>query len=659
MKLEKITLCNFKNFKGEHTLNVSVSGNDKKNIILIGGINGSGKTTLLEAIRLCLYGKRMNGYLTSNKEYERYIRRMKNRKSLKSNDKDFYIKIDLKLDELVPSLNLTMKRSWDLNGKKVNEKFDLLRDNEPLEIIPPEYWEDYTLSLIPPHISEFFFFDGEKVKNLAVGDNADKILRESIRDIFGLNLYETLAHDLKALTGVIKKRNIKNKDIEIKLEEKENEIKTLEKRIKTLERKKKENVGNKFELYDNKIEIENKLRLKAGSVAKERDEIIVKLDDFKSEIGPINDEIRQMCGSILPLILASDLCDDLINQLETERKVKEVKFSTKLLKDLQKEFMKESKSIKNINQKIRKELDHTFSYVVKNMIMGVTNYRLIHDLSPSEASKVEDFLKKSRQSMKRQLKKSLKHREKINLEMKKLQENMKKVPSDSYIGDYIKKISSIDTKMELLERDNENIENEIKQLNIAIKTHYDEIDALQEKIICQKEDREKIDLCYKITKTVLKFNNAVIQSGLIDLENGVTEKYSELANKDDMVERIKINHSDFSTELIDFEGDSLTKEDISAGEKEIYALSILWGLANMSNKNLPMIIDSPLAKLDNGHVGNIIKKFFPQASDQVIILSHDREISEKEYNKIRRHVGREYRLTLNEVNKIKPGYFFK
>ena len=81
MKLEKITLCNFKNFKGTHQLDVSVPSGNGKNIVLIGGINGSGKTTLLEAIKLCLYGKRMNGYVVSSNEYDKYIRRMKNKKS--------------------------------------------------------------------------------------------------------------------------------------------------------------------------------------------------------------------------------------------------------------------------------------------------------------------------------------------------------------------------------------------------------------------------------------------------------------------------------------------------------------------------------------------------------------------------------------------------
>ena len=97
---------------------------------------------------------------------------------------------------------------------------------------------------------------------------------------------------------------------------------------------------------------------------------------------------------------------------------------------------------------------------------------------------------------------------------------------------------------------------------------------------------------------------------------------------------------------------------MSVGEKEIYALSVLWGLAKISNRKIPMIIDSPLAKLDNVHVDKIIKNFFPTAADQVIILSHDREIDQVLYNKLKPYVNRSYRLSVTEIDKVKNGYFF-
>jgi DNA sulfur modification protein DndD len=143
-----------------------------------------------------------------------------------------------------------------------------------------------------------------------------------------------------------------------------------------------------------------------------------------------------------------------------------------------------------------------------------------------------------------------------------------------------------------------------------------------------------------------------------ELEKIITQMYHTLANKDDMVKQIKITPETFATELVGFDGNIVDKGHMSVGEKEIYALSVLWGLAKISNRKIPMIIDSPLAKLDNAHVDKIIKNFFPNAADQVIILSHDREIDQVLYNKLEPYINRAYRLSVSEVDKIEDGYFF-
>lgn len=75
-------------------------------------------------------------------------------------------------------------------------------------------------------------------------------------------------------------------------------------------------------------------------------------------------------------------------------------------------------------------------------------------------------------------------------------------------------------------------------------------------------------------------------------------------------------------------------------------------------KKLPIIIDSPLAKLDNSHVNKIIENFFPNAGDQVIILSHDREFDLNSYRRLKPNLNRAYRLSMDQENKIIKGYFF-
>ena len=223
MKIQKIALCNFKNYKGEHSIDLSLNGNPKQNnIVLIGGVNGSGKTTLVECMKLCLFGKRFNGL--TNKKYLEYIASSKNKSADDEGDDRFFVQVDLEIDEGYPVYPITLKREWHINnGKTTEEKFEILRDGNPLEIIPKEHWEDYIPSLIPPYVSDYFFFDGERVKELASGDQAEKILKESIRDLIGLKRYETLSNDLDSLTSKIKRRNLSFSTINNQIKDKESE----------------------------------------------------------------------------------------------------------------------------------------------------------------------------------------------------------------------------------------------------------------------------------------------------------------------------------------------------------------------------------------------------------------------------------------------------
>ena len=92
----------------------------------------------------------------------------------------------------------------------------------------------------------------------------------------------------------------------------------------------------------------------------------------------------------------------------------------------------------------------------------------------------------------------------------------------------------------------------------------------------------------------------------------------------------------------------------------MFAISILWGLALSSGYKLPVIIDTPMARLDSAHRSNFINKYLPNASSQVIVLSTDEEINGKYLTDIKGYVNSAYTLVYDETEKctsINPGYF--
>ena len=123
-----------------------------------------------------------------------------------------------------------------------------------------------------------------------------------------------------------------------------------------------------------------------------------------------------------------------------------------------------------------------------------------------------------------------------------------------------------------------------------------------------------------------------------------------------------IDHKTFKVTLFDDNNQTITKDELSKGECQIYAISILAALAKTSGRNLPIIIDTPLARLDSKHRKNLIENYFPYASQQVIILSTDTEVDEEFYQGLYKHMSHAYMLEYNTESGssvAEKGYFWR
>ncbi len=103
----------------------------------------------------------------------------------------------------------------------------------------------------------------------------------------------------------------------------------------------------------------------------------------------------------------------------------------------------------------------------------------------------------------------------------------------------------------------------------------------------------------------------------------------------------------------------IPRSSLSAGEKQLLVISILWALAICSKKKLPVIIDTPLSRLDSLHRTALITTYFPNAGEQTIILSTDSEINADYYRLMKNNIGNEFTLVYDEITKsttIEQGY---
>ena len=140
----------------------------------------------------------------------------------------------------------------------------------------------------------------------------------------------------------------------------------------------------------------------------------------------------------------------------------------------------------------------------------------------------------------------------------------------------------------------------------------------------------------------------------------ITSCYKKLANKKNLIDQITMDPVKLDLTYLNKDGVEVEKTALSAGEKQLMVISILWALAICSKKKLPVIIDTPLSRLDSNHRRSLIQTYFPQASEQTIILSTDSEIDQNYYQLMKENVGDEFTLSYDDESKsttILKGYF--
>ena len=131
-------------------------------------------------------------------------------------------------------------------------------------------------------------------------------------------------------------------------------------------------------------------------------------------------------------------------------------------------------------------------------------------------------------------------------------------------------------------------------------------------------------------------------------------------NKKNFITKVKIDRSTNELNLYDQKDRKIDLQKLSAGERQLLAVSMIWSFSKASHKNLPTIIDTPLGRLDSHHRLHLVNNYFPQAGEQVLLLSTDEEINKSLKVKLDPYISKSYHLQFDskkQTTSIKEGYF--
>jgi DNA sulfur modification protein DndD len=662
MILQKLSLFNFCLYSGEQEFDLAptkVYGKHRP-IVLCGGINGGGKTTLLDAVQLALYGNRARTSKRANQPYDDFLRDCIHRGVPAADGAS--ISLSFRYASQGKDHLYEVTRRWAEKGAGIREYLHVLKDDEP-DAWLSENWNTVVEELIPLGVSQLFFFDAEQIRFLAEDDTSNEALSMAIKSLLGLDLAERLIADAKVVESRLAKESTVDPEQKKKLESLEAEIYAKE--------------DNRHKAFQSKNSLEGELLwaeketrkaemafAKAGGKQwKKRAKMQEDKTHLSANIESIEAKLTQLAESGLPMLMVKDLLKEVSNQDESEQETRNAGLLSKTLLARDKKLLAGMKKAK-LSPANLKSLKEFLAADRESRADTNNNCKAIHRLSESARTSLASLLDKGGKERTKIAKGLSKELDSFNLKLETVErslaaapkedtlkivaENLKQANSAAAVaGDRIaridKELASIDYELSILRRD------------------YNRICRDQiENDLATEESRRLGELSAK-TQTIMKeFLDRATNAKIDRLSTLVSESFRFLLRKKELIERIEIDPATFSITLFDSAGNSIPKSRLSEGEKQIFAISILWGLARASSRPLPAIIDTPMARLDETHRSHLIERYFPNASHQVIILSTDTEIGEEYYESLAPNIARSYHLRYVESERhtiVEEGYF--
>lgn len=647
MILKKLIMHNF----GVYASTNQFEFHGEKPVVLIGGMNGRGKTTFLEAVLLGLYGSNSFAYTESKfKTYGQYLKSYVNKAD---GTKKTYIELEFSMDGSDEEVYL-VHREWDGNTQRIREKIWVKKNGIDNSFLT-ENWPMFVENILPSALSNFFFFDGEKIAELAV-ENTNSQMKESIKALLGISVLDLLNNDLGRIISRLSAESTEDQDL-IYLEQLRQKRDSADEDLKNADdeiRRLKEKIEGLH------IELEKKnseYAIKGGDIIEQRHDLLKQRAQQNALLERYEDDFLEQVAGEMPLLLVSELLSDIEVQGAMEQSYKTSVMATNKVRTLYDDFVSRYPEARDALSKFVEFVQADNDAKKQEEIYGLSDSTLyqIHRLNSYELKECAKYAK---------------------IQMQRRDESQNKIDEiDNYL--------SVDIDEKALNR----IFKRIKELEKEILTEEVNLAALQQKrttlhgaaMIAETEfnkaaeqvlsslesnddDKRTVKYAHMAIEIIKRYRVRLQQNKTGVLANTMTNCYRKLAYKKHLIEKIQMDPVTLDLHYLNGNGEEVEKKKLSAGEKQLMVISLLWALAICSKKKLPVIIDTPLSRLDSIHREALITTYFPNASDQTIILSTDSEIDHKYYELMKPHIGDEFTLVYDDElmkTSIKEGYLFE
>jgi DNA sulfur modification protein DndD len=652
MLLTKLTLHNFGIYAGRHEINLEPK--DNKPIILFGALNGSGKTTLLEGIQFALFGK-FSKFLGKNKSaYVEFLSNSINRRNLENSAS---VSLEFITKRRGKKQKYEVVRTWSLkNNGTPNESVQVFRNDE-LDIELSERWTEISESFFPSQLSDLFFFDGERIESLAQPARCSELIRTGLNSLLGLDVVTDLTKTLTTLERRLKAEGVDDTERK-KLIQLETKISILNEQQTLLQTELHQTLEKDAELKINLETLRNQLKMQGGDLYTQRDMLVQRQNELLAAVMGKRAEMIELTATVLPLALL----DGLMKEAETLTMSGLTSSQKEVVKDALDSFSKNVVAELSNRQSFNEDQIELIKLVHAALISVNTDESNLPDINLSREAIFRNRTECSIQ--KANGLKMILELGKFQSELDQIERNLLAVPDREKLEPLFNEIKNTEDETRNIESIQKSLYDQIHRVQREIDMHTKQFDNVSDEL--RKHEANVIQLAkmkerLATGREVLGlFEEKIRNKHIRTLEKYIKDGFESLLRKRNFINSIVICPNTFQL-TINIVGEGFVPASkLSAGERQLLAVAVLWALARASGRKLPTVIDTPLGRLDSSHRKSFVMNYFPNAGEQVILLSTDEEIVGNYHQSLKKYLSHEYLIEYDEdkqSSSINSGYF--
>lgn len=619
MKLIELRLINIGPY---HIESINFNTNRSKNIVLLCGENGAGKTTFLRAVKLGLFGGALFGFKQQSKSAQ-YIDEVK--AILRDKARNGSIDITFSIVENYQEVVYRIKRQWDVEPS-FKEKIDLfidgvrVHDNEMINRL------NYINNYYTPAIVDSIMFDGEKIIGLIENGLLSNYVKEAIINLFGLNNYLLLIQDLdEYLNNYISKENLSIEQIQLNENEKNlkitrSQLNKEKEKLLSLQRL----VEVKSFLIKDNIEMYSKL---GGINRKELSSVIQKISNLEKDREDSRTKLKDFLENDILFLLNSNLIKNTINQIKKEEPIRHLEN----LKDL-------------LESNILDKKDREYVQMMVSKMNDSSPKEFYLNLSKRDAIIFENYHVNVKKAI-------AKYRELDNsndedIAVIKELKNKVVISQTKEMEDIYNKITEEVAQKENLIQDIEDTTMNITSLEEEQKNIQEQIEKYKKLVFEQTKNNDSYVLAKKYQEICQDYYDSEVNRLTRLISKQCTKLIIDTYRKENYITKLEIS-SNFDISI--FKNDEKkSMHQLSAGEKQLLVASIISTIVRTSSRNIFIVFDTPVGRLDNEHMVRFYKNIMAESANQVIIMPTSKEINANVINTIKPQINECYTIVYGD-----------